>query len=537
MRSARLLAGVFRNPELRRVELAFVGFNAAEWGVWIALLVYAYERGGATTAGVVAVVQLVPAALFAPVAASFGDRRSPTRVLAVGYLAQAVAMAATAAVLLGDGPPFLAYGLSAVAATAVTVTRPAQAVLLPSLARTPAELTAANVVSGWIENVAILVSPALAGVLLGVGGAGTVFAAMAATAFVSSLLVAPVRSAPAHEDAPPAAALEGLRVVAREPGPRSLVWLLTVEAVALGALDVLCVVLAVGVLHRSGGTAAYLNAAFGAGGVVGVAATAALIGRRRLAPALLAALGLWAAALALIAAVPSTAAAVGLLALAGLGRTLLDVAGRTLLQRTTRPEALARVFGLLEGVTMAGYAVGSIAASGFVALSGNRGAFACFAVLLPAAAVVALRGVLGADAVALPVVELARLRALPIFAPLDAATLEGLARCLDPLEVAAGAPVVQEGEPGDLFYVVADGELDVTVGGEQVGLLGRGDCFGEIALLRNVPRTATVTARTDVLLDALDGTSFIAAVTGHDPSARAAGELVRGRLERAAQGG
>jgi CRP-like cAMP-binding protein len=145
--------------------------------------------------------------------------------------------------------------------------------------------------------------------------------------------------------------------------------------------------------------------------------------------------------------------------------------------------------------------------------------------------------VLGADAVALPVVELARLRALPIFAPLDAATLEGLARCLDPLEVAAGAPVVQEGEPGDLFYVVADGELDVTVGGEQVGLLGRGDCFGEIALLRNVPRTATVTARTDVLLDALDGTSFVAAVTGHDPSARAAGELVRGRLERAAQGG
>jgi predicted MFS family arabinose efflux permease len=536
MRSARLLAGVFRNPDLRRVELAFVGFNAAEWGVWIALLVYAYERGGATTAGVVAVVQLVPAAIFAPVAASFGDRHPPTRVLAAGYVAQALAMAATAAVLLAGGPPFVAYGLAALAATAVTVTRPAQAVLLPSLARTPAELTAANVASGWIENLAILAAPALAGLLLGAGGAGTVFAVLAGTVFVSAALVAPVRSSAAHEDAAPTSALDGLRVVAHEPGPRSLVWLLAVEAVALGVLDVLYVVLAVGVLHRSGGTAGYLNAAFGAGGVVGIAATTALIGRRRLAPALLAALALWSAALALIAAVPSTAAAFGLVAVAGIGRALLDVAGRTLLQRTARPEALARVFGLLEGVTMGGYAIGSITASGLVALTGNRGAFVCLAVLLPASALVALRAVLGADAVALPVVELARLRALPIFAPLDAATLEGLARCLEPLEVTAGTPVVREGELGDRFYVVVDGELDVTVDGEEVGHLARGDCFGEIALLRDIPRTATVTARTSVLLDSLNGTSFIAAVTGHGPSARAVGELVRGRLERAAQG-
>ena len=72
-----------------------------------------------------------------------------------------------------------------------------------------------------------------------------------------------------------------------------------------------------------------------------------------------------------------------------------------------------------------------------------------------------------------------------------------------------------------------------TIGGELVRTLVRGDCFGEIALLRDVPRTASVTARTQALLDALDGVSFISAVTGHDPSARAAGELVRGRLERA----
>jgi MFS family permease len=535
MRSARLLAGVFRNADLRRVELAFVGFNAAEWGVWIALLIYAYERGGATTAGVVAVVQLIPAAIFAPLAASFGERYSPTRVLGVGYVAQSGAMAATATVLLAEGPAVAAYSLAAAAATAMTVTRPAQAVLLPSLVRTPDELTAANVVSGWIESLAVFGAPALAGIMFSAGGAGAVFALMAGSTLVSAVLVAAVRSPAGQErGAAIAGAFDGLRVVAHEPGPRSLVWLLTVEAVALGALDVLYVVLAVGILHHGGGTAGYLNAAFGAGGVAGVAVTMALIGRRRLAPALLASLALWAASLALIAAAPSLAAAFGLLAAAGVGRTLVDVAGRTLLQRTARPEVLARVFGLLEGVMMAGFALGAITASAFVALTGNRGAFACFAVLLPIGAVLVLRGLLGADAVALPVVELARLRALPIFAPLDPPTLEGLARCLEQIELAAGVPVIREGEHGDRFYVVADGELDVTVGGEQVNTLRRGDCFGEIALLRDVPRTATVTTRTHVRLDSLEGVSFVTAVTGHDPSSRAAGELVRGRLERAA---
>jgi MFS family permease len=530
----RVVGGVLRNRDLRRVELAFVGFNAAEWGVWIAMLVYAYDHGGATTAGLVALVQLVPAALFAPVAASLGDRRRPTRVLAAGYVAQGVAMSATAAVLLSHGPPFAAYALAAIAATAVTVTRPVQAVLTPALARTPDELTAANVVSGWIESVSMLAAPALAGVLLAAGGAGVVFAVMAGVALASSLLVAGIAGPPA---AGPGAALEGVlsgvRAIAREPGPRALVWLLGVEALAIGALDVLYVVLAVGVLGHDGSVAGYLNAAFGAGGVLGVAATVALVGRRRIAPALLAGLAVWAAALAAIAALPSTAAAFLLLAAAGIGRTLLDVAGRTLLQRVSPPDALARVFGLLEGVSMAGLAVGSIAASGFVALAGGRGAFVCLAALLPLAAGLVLRGLLGTDAAALPVVELARLRALPIFAPLGAPVLEALARSLEPVHVEAGATVIREGEAGDRFYIVADGELAVSMRGEQVGLLRRGDCFGEIALLRDVPRTATVTARTAAQLDALGKVAFVSAVTGHLPSARAADALVHGRLERA----
>jgi MFS family permease len=353
---------------------------------------------------------------------------------------------------------------------------------------------------------------------------------LAAAVLAAAALVAPVRGPPPGGAADPSAAL---RAAAADPTPLALVWLLAVEALALGALDVLYVVLAVGVLGRGGSVAGYLNAAFGAGGVIGVGATVALVGRSRLGPPLLAGLLVWAVALACLGLVDSLGPAFALLALAGLGRTVLDVAGRTLLQRIARPNALARVFGLLEGASMAGLAVGSLAASAFVALAGERGAFLCVAAALPVAALVVLRRVLAADLHVRPVVEMARLRALPIFAPLGAPALEGVARCLQQVEVAPGTSVIREGERGDRFYVVADGAVAVSVRGETVATLGRGDCFGEIALLRDVPRTATVVAATATRLDTLDGPSFVAAVTGHAPSLGAADALVRDRLGRA----
>ena len=235
----------------------------------------------------------------------------------------------------------------------MTVTRPTQSALVPALARTPDELTATNVVSGWIEAVSVLVAPAGAGVLLAVASPGWVFAALAVVVLVAALLVAPLHGPPpAAEPRPPLEeALAGFRLLAKEPAARTLVALLSGQFVAIGALDVLYVVLAISVLDLGGSGAGYLNAAFGAGGVAGIAVTVALVGRRRLMPALVLGILAWGAAFALLGTWPTTIGALLLLAVAGAGRSLLDVAGRTILQRTAPGDVLSRVFGVLEGLS------------------------------------------------------------------------------------------------------------------------------------------------------------------------------------------
>jgi len=520
----RSLARVVGNPELRRVELAFVIFNAAEWGTWIAMLVFAYGRGGATTAGLVALAQLVPAGLFAPVAARLGERFAPGRVLAAGYGAQALAMGATGVVLLAGVAAPIAYVLAAVAASVVTITRPAQAALMPSLARTAEDLTAANVVSGWVESVSVLAAPAAAGVLLGAGSPGLVFAAMGSLALLGGALVVSIRGpTPAHAIADDSRAAR----LRDEPDAQFLVAVLAGQYVAIGALDVLFVVIAVEVLGRGGDWAGYLNAAFGAGGVAAIVVTVRLVGRPRLAPPLLAGLVVWAVAFAVLAVGPGATGSLALIAVAGAGRTILDVAGRTLLQRAVPLGLVSRAFGVLEGVSMAGLAAGSLLAPALVALGGARAALVGLTLLLPLGAVcgaVRLRSIdRGAHS---PIVELALLRSLPLFAPLSAPLLEGLARSLVPLEVEAGTEVIRRGDPGDRFYVIAEGELEVT--GHRA--IGRGEGFGELALLADVPRTATVVARTPARLFALERDAFLTAVTGHPGSAREGARLVAERL-------
>jgi MFS family permease len=527
----RALAG---NRGLRRVVGGYALFILTEYSVWIAMLVYAYSRGGATIAGVVALAQLVPAALLAPVFAALADRRSPVVLLTGGYLVQAAAMGATAVAIVG-GVPIAAYAAAVVASTAVTATRPAQSTLIPSLAATPDQLTAANVVGSWVEAAGIAVAGALTGVLITLGGVAGVFGVCAALGAVAALLVfrlrVPALTAP-EERAPPV--LAGLsasaRLAARQPRLRLMLALLTAEAAVVGALDLLFVILAVTVLGRSQAWAGYLNSVYGVGAILVAPVTVLLVGRRLGAPILGSAL-LLSGALAALAAGLGLGGTVALLTVAGASRALLDVASRSLLQRSVPAQSLGQVFGLLEGLTMAGLAIGSLLVPVLVHLGGSRAALLGVAAVLPLAAAVGGRALFSLDTQApVPVVEIALLRSLPLFAELPAPAVEGLAAALTLVEVPAGAVLIRQGEEGDAYYAIAAGELDVVQNGRFLRRCGRGEGVGEIALLRAVPRTASVIAQTRATVYRLAREPFLTAVLGHAATQRQAHSLADAQL-------
>jgi MFS family permease len=532
--SSRAFRDVFRNPGLRRIELAWAASILGTWAYGIAVVVYAYEQGGATAVGVVGLARWVAAAIASPFAAILGDRYDRRWVMAGSDIARAVLIAGAALAVFADAPPIVIYVIAGGVSVVATAFRPAEAALIPSLARTPEELTAANVAASTIESVGIFGGPAIGGLLLAAAGTGVVFLVTGGAMLWSAFLIARIRPGIEVEDSgerEPVSVLDellaGFRAIAHERRTRFLVGLFSAQTFVDGMLSVLIVVIALKLLDTGQAGVGFLNSAVGVGGLLGALAAAALVGRRRQAADFGLGIFIWGVPIALVAIWPNQAFVLVLLAVVGIGNTIVDVSGMTLLQRSAPDDVLARVFGVLESVLLLAGALGAVAAPLLLNWLGTRGALIVAGSLLPLVVIPAWPRLNAIDRAAeVPVERLELLRANPIFAPLPASTLEQLAHALEEVPAAVGEEIVRQGEPGDRFYLIKHGGFDVYIDGEPVQSLDTGDSFGEIALLRNVPRTATVRARTEAVLYALDRRHFLAAVTGFGPSLSAAEGII-----------
>ena len=523
------VGSAIRNPDIRRVELAWGAAIAAEWAHFVAFGVFAYEEGGVSAVGVAGLVRLLPAALLAPFAASLGDRFPRERFLLAMTLVGAVALGGSAAAFAAD-LELLVFAFAALLGLAVTLIRPALQALLPSLAQTPRELIAANGATSTIESLGTLVGPLLAGVLVSLANAGLVFAVGSGTLLLGALVLARVRvegrvdvSAAAADAGAGRTLAAGFRTIARAPQARLVIALIVAQTFVRGCLNVLIVVAAFDVLDAGGEAVGYMTAAIGVGGLVG-AIGAMTLGGRRLAFVFGLALVFWGLPIVLMGPSPDLAVAILLLAIVGAANSVEDVAVFTLLQRLVPDHVLTSVLGLLWSLAMGGVALGSIAAPALVEAIGARQAFVVVGAILPLVALLTYRRLVAIDKAVTPAPGLELIERVPMFAPLSVAMKERIAAKLVPLSVHAGELVIREGETGDRFYIVRDGELDITAPGRRAAA-HEGDYFGEIALLRDVPRTATVTARADTRLYALQREDFLAAVTGHE-AAHAAGQAI-----------
>jgi MFS family permease len=527
---------VFTNPDLRRVQLSFAGSELGKWLYLIALAVYAYDQGGAAAVGVVALVRTVPSAIGAPFLSLLGDRYERGRVMLVATLVRALTMAAAVVVVLAEASPVFVYVLVGIVTLASTAFRPAQAAALPGLSRTPEELTAANLASSTIATLAGFIGPAAGGLLLAVVSVEAVFGLTAVVFVISALFVARVHAPAPKTQLPSGRAIvnevgAGFAVMVSDRDLRPLMGLYCAQALVGGAFNVLVVVAALELLDLGDAGVGWVNAAFGIGGLLGAVFALALIARQRLASDFMFGIVLWGVPLALIGIWPEPGLALLLLGLVGVGETLVEVAGPTLLQRSVPDRVLARVFGALEALLITTIGIGGLLAPLLIELLGIRGALVASGALLPVMAAVFWRRVTVLDREPSPFAsQLELLRAVPMFAVLPEPTLEQLAGKLTRVRHRAGQTVFSQGDTGDRFYVIAAGTAEISIDGKPVNALGPGDYFGEIALIRDVPRTAGVTTTSDIDLYALERDDFIAAVTGHAPSAEAADAVIATRL-------
>ncbi|HEU5203811.1 MAG TPA: MFS transporter [Candidatus Limnocylindrales bacterium] len=536
-----VLRAALQDPDLRRLQTGWMAVNAGQWAYLVTNLVVAYDAGGAAATGLLGVASFVAPTVVSPFAGIPAARWRPERVLATVTALRVLAVALTVGLIAFDGPFLLLVPLVLVESGVGAIGRSLQIGLQPLLARSPAELVAANVAAGTAEGLGTFAGPAVSALLLAIAGPlGAYLGVLAiyalAVASIAGMHVPPTR--PGRAPSVRKELIAGVRAGLMNRGPALILTGFWIQTGVRGALIVLTVVAAIELLGMGDSGAGALNAAFGAGGVVGAIGAVALAGRARLAPWFSVALVGWGAPIVVLGLAASPALAIALMLVVGASNAVLDVAGFTLLQRTTPNAVRVAVMGLLVSVAGASMAVGGFLAPILVDRIGIEGALIATGLVLPVLAVVTWPGVRNADqAAVVDTTRVMRIRADPLFAPLSMAIIEQLSEQLVSSQFIAGDELIHEGDAGDRYYLIQRGRVLVTQGGQPVREQGPGDSFGEIALLRDVPRTASVRALEPVETLTLSRDDFLDTMCGQTASRRIADAIVMERVLTRPAGG
>jgi MFS family permease len=532
------LASVTRNRNLRLAQLSSVSAWTGEFLFLTAMTVYAFDSDGAVGVGLIGFLRVLPATVALPWLGALADRIPRRQLLVVTCWLRAIT-AAGAGVAAAADRPAVVYALLTATTVCHAAYRPALGALFPTLCTTPEELAGVNAVRSVLDGVAALVGPLAAAALLAASSAAAAFAAVAVLAGVAGVLagalryepLGPVADSPAERAGVVADVVDGFRELRRRRRAAEVILLGGVQCVVRGALTVLAVVVAVSVTDLGRPGVGVLWAAFGVGGLVAAMASIGAAGSARLGTLFGAGIAMWGVPLVLIGLLTSSYVAVGAFLVVGAANALVDVSGFTLLQRLVPDRTLARVLALTEAVFSLALALGSLAVPLLISALGDTGALAVTGSVLPLAVAARWAGLRAIDAdIGVRKDSIVLLRRVRMLRLLPVPAIEGLALRMRRSRVPAQTDVFCEGDPGDDFYVVVSGRVAVIHDGHEIRRLGPGEAFGEIALLRAVPRTATVRALEDTELAALSGPQFVAAVTGFSATSSTAEQLVSGYL-------
>lgn len=520
------------NEGIRRLEASWALGIAADTGLLLVLLVVVYLRDGVVAAGVLGAARMVPAVVSGMLSGATLERFRGERVLLAMGLLRAAAAALCAVVIATNAPVIWLTVLAAVVSAAGAPVRPTQATLMPAVARSPAELVAANMAWSTGEGLGSMVGPFVTGLLVAAGRAELAALIAAATFLASAIFIARLRfehagdaTGGAGEAGGGLRLLEGIRTMRRRPVIGWTMLGVYCQVLTRFLLAPLIVVAAIELLLIGEAGVGLLNAALGFGGLIGAIFAISLTRSDRLIRTGAVALAYWGAPIAIIGLIPLPGVAIAAMIVVGVANAVFDVALFTVFQRGTANDERAPVFSVFEGVVGAGAVTGSLLAPVLLQAFGIRGALGITGAVLPIMALVIYARIARNDKVSVvdePTLQL--LREVHVFADLPLTAFERLAGALEPLSYEAGATIMREGEAGDRFVVIDTGEVEVSAAGKPIQRLGHGAGLGEISLLRRSPRTATVTALTPVTAYAIACSAFVAAVSG--PAAAATTERI-----------